>query len=98
MPRNAANTVYDVKRLIGKKMSDAHVAEDIKSWSFKVEGNQDDVPIIKVQMGGEEKEFRAEEISAMVLAKMKEIADGFAGKNHTKAVVTVPAYFNDAQR
>jgi L1 cell adhesion molecule like protein len=60
MPRNGPNCIYDAKRLIGKKMSDAHVAEDIKGWPFKVEANAEDMPVIKVTMGEEEKEFRAE--------------------------------------
>jgi len=97
-PRNSLNTIYDAKRLIGRKMTEQTVIDDVKLWPFKVEAGEDDKPIIKVQFKGEQKDFHPEEISAMILAHMKELADGFIGKDIKNAVITVPAYFNDAQR
>lgn len=96
--RNPINTIFDAKRLIGRKFKDPLLQEDIKLWPFKVEAGKDDKPMIVVQSKGETKKFFAEEISAMVLAKMKETAEQFLGQHVTKAVVTVPAYFNDSQR
>lgn len=94
---NPENTVFDAKRLIGRLYSDPTVQSDIKLFPFKVvEKNQK--PHIKVQTGQGEKTFTPEEISAMVLIKMKETAEAYLGKEVTHAVVTVPAYFNDAQR
>lgn len=72
--------------------------EDIKLWPFTVEAGEDDKPTITVQYKGEEKKFTAEEITAMILTKMKAIAEEFLGTTVQSAVVTVPAYFNDAQR
>jgi len=96
--RNPLNTVFDAKRLIGRKFSDKTVQSDIKLWPFKVESGNDDKPMIVVQYKGETKKFQAEQISSMVLTKMKEIAESFLGKSVKSAVITVPAYFNDAQR
>jgi len=96
--RNPANTVFDAKRLIGRKFSDKTVQDDIKLWPFKVESGPGEKPIICVQFKGEQKKFQAEEISSMVLTKMKEIAEAYLGKPIKDAVVTVPAYFNDSQR
>ena len=96
--RNPTNTVFDAKRLIGRKYSDKSVQEDIKLWPFKVESGADEKPMIVVQYKGETKKFQSEQISSMVLVKMKEIAENFLGKTVKSAVVTVPAYFNDAQR
>merc|ERR1711957_665530 len=96
--RNPLNTVFDAKRLIGRKYTDNSVQEDIKLWPFKVEAGADGKPIIAVQYKGEEKKFQAEQISSMVLVKMKEIAEAYLGKTVDAAVVTVPAYFNDSQR
>jgi len=96
--RNPANTVFDAKRLIGRKFGDQSVQNDIKLWPFKVEAGPADKPIICVKFQGEEKKFQAEEISSMVLIKMKEIAETYLGKTIKNAVVTVPAYFNDSQR
>lgn len=95
---NPENTIFDAKRLIGREWSDKSVQHDIKYFPFQVvEKNKK--PHIKVQVKeGEYKTFTAEEISAMVLVKMKEIAEAYLGKKVTHAVVTVPAYFNDAQR
>jgi len=96
--RNPLNTVFDAKRLIGRKFSDKTVQNDVKLWPFKVESGADDKPMIVVNYKGEVKKFQAEQISSMVLTKMKEIAEAFLGKPVKSAVVTVPAYFNDAQR
>merc|ERR1719276_853050 len=96
--RNPLNTVFDAKRLIGRKFSDKTVQADIKLWPFKVEPGADEKPMIVVQYKGEQKKFQAEQISSMVLTKMKEIAEAFLGKDVKSAVITVPAYFNDAQR
>ncbi|CAI2170550.1 7047_t:CDS:2 [Funneliformis geosporum] len=94
---NPQNTIFDAKRLIGRRFSDKEVQQDIKHFPFKVI-DKDGKPAIQVTVKGEEKVFTPEEISAMVLGKMKEIAESYLGKKVTHAVVTVPAYFNDAQR
>merc|ERR1712196_394895 len=96
--RNPENTVFDAKRLIGRKFKDSIVQADIKLWPFKVESGTGDKPIICVNHQGEEKKFHAEEISSMVLTKMKETAEAYLGGKVNDAVVTVPAYFNDSQR
>ena len=96
--RNPTNTVFDAKRLIGRKFAEQTVQADVKLWPFKVEAGADDKPTIVVQYKGETKKFQAEEISSMVLIKMKEIAESYLGKTVKSAVVTVPAYFNDSQR
>jgi len=95
---NPINTVFDAKRLIGRKYSDPQVQADIKDWSFKVKSGDAEKPMICVDFHGEAKEFSAEEISSMILVKMKEIAEAYLGKEIKNAVVTVPAYFNDSQR
>ena len=95
---NPTNTVFDAKRLIGRKFSDSKVQDDMKDWSYKVVAGTGDKPMIRVEFHGETKEFAPEEISSMVLTKMKEVAEGYLGKKVTDAVVTVPAYFNDSQR
>lgn len=95
---NPSNTVFDVKRIIGRKFSDPAVQEEIKHFPFKVIQGQNDKPLIEVQYKGETKTFTPEEISAMVLSKMKEYAENFLGHKVTEAVVTVPAYFNDSQK
>ncbi|KAF2634969.1 heat shock protein-like protein [Massarina eburnea CBS 473.64] len=94
---NPANTVFDVKRLIGRRYEDETVQKDIKSWPFKV-NDQGGSPMVQVEYLGEEKTFSPQEISAMVLGKMKEVAETKLGKKVEKAVITVPAYFNDNQR
>ncbi len=94
---NPENTVFDAKRLIGRKFNDETVQRDIKHWPFKVI-NDGDKPKIQVEFKGEQKRFSPEEISSMVLVKMKEVAEAYLGKKITDAVVTVPAYFNDSQR
>ena len=95
---NASNTVFDAKRLIGRKFSDAGVQSDMKHWPFTVIPGTGGTPIIEVEYKGEKKQFKAEEISSMVLTKMREIAEAYLGKEVKNAVVTVPAYFNDSQR
>jgi len=95
---NPLNTVFDAKRLIGRRFSDPTVQADMKHWPFKVKCKGDDKPVIEVQYKGETKDFLPEEISSMVLLKMKETAENYLGKKVNKAVVTVPAYFNDSQR
>ena len=94
---NPSNTVFDAKRLIGQKFNDSKVQSDMKHFTYTVI-NKDTKPYIKVEFKGEEKVFSPEEISAMVLQKMKEIAEAYLGETVTEAVVTVPAYFNDSQR
>jgi len=94
---NPENTVFDAKRMIGRDWTDKAVQSDIKYFPFKVVEKQEK-PHIKVETSQGEKTFAAEEISAMVLIKMKETAEAYLGKKVTHAVVTVPAYFNDAQR
>jgi len=95
---NPTNTVFDAKRLIGRKFSDSVVQADAKHWPFKCLAKGDDKPIIEVTFKGQQKQFAPEEISSMILIKMKEIAEAYLGKDVSKAVVTVPAYFNDSQR
>ncbi|KAI9921771.1 hypothetical protein PsorP6_001880 [Peronosclerospora sorghi] len=95
---NAANTVFDAKRLIGRKFTDPEVQADIKHWPFKVVSGPENKPQVVVQYKGETKTFQPEEISSMVLTKMRDIAEAFIGKQVKNAVVTVPAYFNDSQR
>jgi len=94
---NPTRTVFDAKRLIGRKYSDKDVQRDLKMFPFKVV-NKESKPCIEVDLKEGKKVFQAEEISAMVLVKMKETAEGYLGKQIKNAVVTVPAYFNDAQR
>lgn len=95
---NPTNTVFDAKRLIGRRFSDPSVQSDMKLWPFKVIPGPADKPMIVVNHKGEEKQFSAEEVSSMVLTKMKEIAEAYLGTTIKNAVVTVPAYFNDSQR
>ena len=95
---NPRNTVFDAKRLIGRKFTDDSVQKDMQHWPFQVVSAPDGKPMIVVSYKGEQKQFAAEEISAMVLAKMREVAVTFLGHDVKSAVVTVPAYFNDSQR
>ncbi|GAX14592.1 heat shock 70kDa protein 1/8 [Fistulifera solaris] len=95
---NAHNTIFDAKRLIGRKFTDPGVQSDMKHWPFSVVSGPGGTPIIEVEYKGEKKQFKAEEISSMVLTKMKEIAEAYLGKEVKNAVITVPAYFNDSQR
>jgi len=94
---NPTNTVYDAKRMIGREFSDPKLQDDMKHFSFKVV-DKSGKPKISVNYKGDDKEFTPEEISAMVLTKMKQTAEAYLGTKVVNAVVTVPAYFNDAQR
>ncbi|XP_055868483.1 heat shock protein 70 B2-like [Biomphalaria glabrata] len=94
---NPSNTIFDAKRLIGRKFNDKTVQSDMKHWPFKVV-EVDGRPKIQAEFKGETKLFAPEEISSMVLTKMKETAEAFLGQKVTDAVITVPAYFNDSQR
>ncbi|KAJ1673840.1 ATPase with role in protein import into the ER, partial [Spiromyces aspiralis] len=94
---NPENTIYDAKRLIGLRYDDKAVQRDMKHWPFTVV-NRKGRPYFQVEYKSEKREFPPEEVSAMVLAKMKETAEAYLGSKVTHAVVTVPAYFNDAQR
>ena len=96
--QNPENTIFDAKRLIGRKFSDKKLQSDIKLFPFKVIKGKDDKPFIDVEYKGEKKTFRAEEISSMILINMKETAEAYIGEKVTDAVITVPAYFNDEQR
>ncbi|KAJ9545246.1 hypothetical protein OSB04_024953 [Centaurea solstitialis] len=98
LPMNPANTIFDAKRLIGRRFSDSIVQQDIKLWPFKVIQGPSDTPKIVVTYRGQEKEFLAEEISSMILSKMKETAEAYLENAVEDAVITVPAYFNDSQR
>ena len=95
---NPTNTVFDVKRLIGRKFSDKSVQKDTTLLPYKVVDGKGDKPAVEVEVNGATKVFSPEEVSAMVLRKMKETAESYLGEPVHHAVVTVPAYFNDAQR
>jgi len=94
---NPINTVFDAKRLIGRRFNEPEVQSDMKHWPFKVI-DKNTKPYIQVEYKGETKQFTPEEISSMVLTKMRETAEAFLGTKVSNAVVTVPAYFNDSQR
>jgi len=95
---NPTNTVFDAKRLMGRKFSDESVQNNMKHWAYKVSCDRDGKPKINVNYMGEDKQFTPEEVSAMVLQYMKTTAEDYLGHPVSKAVITVPAYFNDAQR
>ncbi len=95
---NPKNTVYDAKRLIGRKFTDSTVQDDAKLWSFKVTGDNDNKPMVNVKYKNEDKQFHPEEISAMVIQRLKETTEAYLGHPLKKVVITVPAYFNDSQR
>ena len=94
---NPTNTVFDAKRLIGRRFNEPTVQSDRKNWPFKVV-DAEGKPKIEVEYKEETKQFLPEEISAMVLSKMKQMAEGYLGHEVKNAVITVPAYFNDSQR
>jgi len=96
--RDPKNTIFDAKRLIGRKFSDPEVQQDMKNYPFKVVRSSDNTPLMEAFYNGEIKQFRAEEISSMILKYLKKCAEDFLGEPITDAVVTVPAYFNDSQR
>ncbi|KAH7883285.1 heat shock protein [Phlebopus sp. FC_14] len=95
---NPSNTVFAFKRLIGRQFKDKEVQDDMKHWPFKIVPKGDGRPAVEVENGGKTQQFSAEELSSMVLTKMKETAEQYLNKKVNHAVVTVPAYFNDAQR
>ncbi|MED6171865.1 70-kilodalton heat shock protein [Stylosanthes scabra] len=95
---NPTNTIFDAKRLIGRKYSDPIIKNDMMLWPFKVIPGDDDKPMVSVTYKGQEKHLSAEEISSMVLTKMREIAEAYLEAPVNNAVITVPAYFSDAQR
>ncbi|XP_058767057.1 heat shock cognate 70 kDa protein-like [Vicia villosa] len=95
---NTQNTVFDTKRLIGRKFSDSVVRKDILLWPFKVIAGANNKPMITLKYKGQQKQFCAEEISSMILSKMREVAEAYLESPVKNAVVTVPAYFNDSQR
>ena len=94
---NPKNTVYDAKRMIGRNFNDTAVQEEMKHYSYDVV-NKNNKPVIEVEYRNERKQFTPEEISSMILYKMKEVAEAYLGETVKDAVITVPAYFNDAQR
>jgi heat shock protein 1/8 len=94
---NPKNSVFDAKRLIGRKFDDEKIQGDMKHWPFKVISDSGK-PKIEVEFKGENKRFAPEEISSMILSKMREIAEAYLGQKINDAVITVPAYFNDSQR
>jgi len=95
---NPENTVFDAKRLIGRDFKDDCIQKDMKIWPFNVVTNSSGKPLIEVKYKNETKQFRPEEISSMILTKMKEISENYLGGEVKNAVITVPAYFNDSQR
>ena len=97
--KNYKNTIYDAKRLIGRSFNEETVQQDMKLWPFKISKDvNSERPVINVEYMNEEKQFLAEEISSMVLEKLKQCAEDYLGKKIEDAVITVPAYFNDSQR
>ncbi|KAI3807856.1 hypothetical protein L1987_23792 [Smallanthus sonchifolius] len=96
--RNPTNTVFDVKRIMGTRFSDTRLQNDMQSWPFKVIGGSSDKPMIVLEHMGANKEFSPEEISSMILKKLKEAAEAYLGTTVRDAVITVPAYFSDKQR
>jgi L1 cell adhesion molecule like protein len=98
LAKNPHNTIFDAKRLIGRRFSDQSVQQDMKLWPFKVVANNRDKPIIVVTHKGQKKQFSPQEISSMVLSKLKDVAETYLGHETKNAVITVPAYFNNSQR
>ena len=96
--QNAENTIYDVKRLLGKHYSDDSVQEDLQNFPFEVTPDRNDIPTINVMHKGVKRSFKPEQISAFVLEKMRSVAEDYLGQRVKRAVIAVPAYFNDSQR
>lgn len=96
--RNPTNTVYDVKRVIGQRFTDVGVEQDAGRMQYALIAGDDGSPVVEVEIKGEKQQFKPEEISAMILTKCKDLAEKFLGQPVKRAVVTVPAYFNDSQR
>ena len=90
--------MFDAKRLIGRKFDDPSVQSDRSHWPFTVRSGKDNKPVVEVDFKGERVSYQPEEISSMVLTKMKHIAEAYLGEEVANAVITVPAYFNDSQR
>lgn len=95
---NSENTIYDSKRLIGKKIDDADIQNDLRLFPFKVTGDKDKNPLVEVTYQGEKKQFSPQQLAAMIITKMKETAESYLGETVTHIVVTTPARFNDSQR
>lgn len=95
---NQQNTIFGVKRLMGKRFSDEQVQQDLETYSYRVTGDINDTPTIHIKYKGEDRKFKPEQISAMILEEMRGIAEAKLGMKVKRAVVTVPAYFNDSQR
>jgi L1 cell adhesion molecule like protein len=95
---NPENTIYDIKRMIGRKFNDPTIQNDIKLWPYKVIPDKDGNCLVEVTYLGEKKTFTPIEISAMILGYMKEVAESYLGQPIKNAVITTPAYFNDAQK
>jgi heat shock protein 1/8 len=95
---NQQNTIFGVKRLMGKRFSDEQVQQDLETYSYRVTGDINDTPTIHIKYKGEDRKFKPEQISAMILEEMRAIAEAKLGMKVKRAVVTVPAYFNDSQR
>jgi heat shock 70kDa protein 1/2/6/8 len=96
--RNPTNTIYDTKRLIGRRYDDPYIQQDLAYWPFKVMCHEDQQILIDVMYKGQHQHFHPEEISAMILEKLRSYAEDYLGHKITRAVITVPAYFNDSQR